>query len=166
MQTPPADIAADALQRTADDILRHIGGTLDATTMPRLKPDQVTLLAYNDLRNEVMEGGFIQLIHNGYGPFIFLNPFAKAMRLWGQQLGPDNGGDILRKFSHLVYDARLLFMHHAQTITADMDYDSFMALYEQFPDFDLLDDTFIDMEEDITASVMRYVESNPESFAL
>ena len=66
-----------------DHILEAIGGELNAQTMPLLAPDQITLLAYMRVREEVMDGGFVQLIHNGYGPFIFLNPFAKAMRLWG-----------------------------------------------------------------------------------
>ena len=75
-----------------DRIMEGIGGRLDDTTMPMLNGNQVTLLAYVMFREEVMDGGFVQLIHNGYGPFIFLNPFAKAMRLWGAH-----------DFSNLVY---------------------------------------------------------------
>ena len=61
--------------------LVSVGGILTGESMLKLNSDQITLIAYMILRNEVMEGGFIQLIHNGYGPFIFENPFAKAMRL-------------------------------------------------------------------------------------
>ena len=63
-------------------ILESIGGELNAEGMQKLQADQITLMAYMIFREEVMDGGFVQLIHNGYGPFIFLNPFAKAMRLW------------------------------------------------------------------------------------
>ena len=52
-----------------DHILEAIGGELNAQTMPLLAPDQITLLAYMRVREEVMDGGFVQLIHNGYGPF-------------------------------------------------------------------------------------------------
>ena len=45
-----------------------------------------------------MDGGFIQLIHNGYGPFIFDNPFAKAMRIMGAH-----------DFSKLVYKGKKLY---------------------------------------------------------
>ena len=38
------------------------------------------------LRDELMDGGFIQLIHNGYGPFFFRNPFDKAVRQWGEKV--------------------------------------------------------------------------------
>ena len=64
-------------------ILDSIGGSLTAENMAELSADQITLLAYIWLRDEVMDGGFVQLIHNGYGPFIFDNPFARAMKQWG-----------------------------------------------------------------------------------
>ena len=45
--------------------LQKIGGELTATTMPLLTGEQHTLLAYQILRDEIMEGGFCQLIQNG-----------------------------------------------------------------------------------------------------
>ena len=56
-----------------------IGGELTQDNISELNAQQITLLAYDILHQEVMDGGFVQLIHNGYGPFIFLNPFAKAI---------------------------------------------------------------------------------------
>ena len=88
------------LKAVHDAVLNGIGGEVNAETLPLLNGEQMTLLAYFILREEVMDGGFIQLIHNGYGPFIFLNPFAKAMRLWGAH-----------DFSKLVYKGRQLFEH-------------------------------------------------------
>ena len=66
-----------------DAINDAIGGELTAESMSQLNSDQITLLGYQILRDEVMDGGFVQLIHNGYGPFFFRNPFATAMREWG-----------------------------------------------------------------------------------
>ena len=60
-----------------------IGGELTAETMAELNSEQITLLGYNILHEEVMDGGFVQLIHNGYGGFIFINPTDKAFREWG-----------------------------------------------------------------------------------
>lgn len=54
-----------------------IGGELTAESMAKLNADQLTLLAWNILHEEVMDGGFVQLIYNGYGPFIFKNPWPK-----------------------------------------------------------------------------------------
>ncbi|MBQ0049821.1 MAG: DMP19 family protein [Bacteroidales bacterium] len=135
-------------------ILNAIGGELNAETMPLLNPDQITLLAYCIVREEVMDGGFVQLIHNGYGPFIFLNPFAKAMRLWGA-----------REFQNIIYDGRRLYEQHHETLEADCSDEEFMALFEQYPEFDDLDDAFIEMEEEVTEQVARYIDEHIEHFA-
>ena len=121
----------DRLQEIREHILARVGGALTA--------DEVTLLAYCTLREEVMDGGLVQLIYNGYGPFIFLNPFAKAMRLWG-----------LKDFSKLLYEGRKFFEAHGDEIQQEMSDEDFMALFEQYPEADDFDDTFIENEEDIT----------------
>lgn len=135
-------------------ILDSIGGELNAQSMQQLTPDQITLLAYVIFRDEVMDGGFIQLIHNGYGPFIFLNPFAKAMRLWGA-----------KDFCNLIYKGRKLFEKYADELTHECSDEEFMALFEKYPEFDELDDEFIEMEEEVTACVAHYIDEHLESFA-
>ena len=136
-----------------DRIMEGIGGRLDDTTMPMLNGNQVTLLAYVMFREEVMDGGFVQLIHNGYGPFIFLNPFAKAMRLWGAH-----------DFSNLVYKARRLYEKYEKPLTRECTDEEFMALFEQYPEFDDLDDAFVEMEEDVTDIICHYVDNHLEDF--
>ena len=152
--------------------LDTIGGELNAETMPSLTAEQVTLLAYHTFREEVMDGGFVQLIHNGYGPFIFLNPFAKAMRLWGQELSASETGDcppsepdVLHDFQKLIYRGRKLFERYGEELTRPCSDEEFMALFEQYPDFDDLDDTFIENEEDITAAIARYIDNHINLFA-
>ena len=39
-----------------------------------------------------------------------------------------------------------------------------MALFEQYPEFDDLDDAFVEQEENFTRLVARYVEEHPDSF--
>lgn len=136
-----------------DAILDAVGGEVSAETLPLLNGEQTTLLAYFILREEVMDGGFVQLIHNGYGPFIFLNPFAKAMRLWGAH-----------DFSKLVYRGRKLFEKYGDQLTAECNDEEFMALFEQYPEFDDLDDEFIEMEEEVTDIIAHYVDDHLEQF--
>lgn len=138
-----------------DRIIQAIGGELNEESMRLLNPDQITLLAYVILREEVMDGGFIQLIHNGYGPFIFLNPFAKAMNQWGA-----------RDFRNLIYEGRKLYERYAEELTADCSEEEFMALFEQYPEFDDLDDEFVESEEEITELVARYIDEHLEQFAI
>ena len=135
-------------------IKEAIGGELTAETMAELNSDQVTLLAWDVLHEEVMDGGFVQLIHNGYGPFIFKNPLAKALKLWG-----------LRELSKLIYSAHTLYIKYGEQIERDCTDDEFMALFEQYPEFDDLDDTFVEEEEKWTADIAHYIDENIEKFA-
>jgi hypothetical protein len=100
-----------------------------------------------------MNGGFIQLIYNGYGPFIFDNPFAKAMRLWG-----------LKDLSKLVYKAKDLYDEHKGALTQEYSDEEFKALFEQYPQFDDLDDSFIENEEEYTERIARYVDEHLNDF--
>lgn len=132
-----------------------IGGELSAENIGELNADQVTLLAWETLHNEVMDGGFVQLIHNGYGPFIFKNPFAKALnKMWG-----------MRELSKLIYDAHTLYTKYGKEIEADCSDEEFMALFEKYPEFDDLDDLFVEKEEEYTEQVARYIDNNIEKFA-
>ena len=135
-------------------IKEAIGGELTAETMAELNSDQVTLLAWDVLHEEVMDGGFVQLIHNGYGPFIFKNPLAKALKLWG-----------LRELSKLIYSAHTLYIKYGEQIERDCTDDEFMALFEQYPEFDDLDDTFVEEEEKWTADIAHYIDEHIEKFA-
>ena len=138
-----------------DAVKQAIGGQLTADNMPQLNSDQITLLAWDILHQEVMDGGFVQLIHNGYGPFIFKNPLAKALRLWG-----------LRDLSKLIYNAHTLYTKYGQVIEQDCTDDEFMALFEQYPEFDDMDDLFVEQEEQWTELIARYIDEHIENFAV
>lgn len=141
------------LQLITDAVKNDAGGELNAESMSQLSPDQITLWGYSILHDELMDGGFVQLIYNGYGPFFFDNPFAKAMRLWG-----------LHDFSKLLYKAKRLYDERKSDLTIERSDEDFMALFEQNPEFDELDDDFVENEEDITAAVAQYVDEHLEKF--
>ncbi len=130
-----------------------IGGELTAETMAELNADQITLLAYKILRDELMEGGFVQLIHNGYGPFIFKNPFAKALKEWG-----------LVELGKLVQKAHKQYGKYRSVIECEMTDEEFMALFEKCHEFDDLDDEFVVREEQFTTMVAYYVDDNLGNF--
>ncbi len=132
-----------------------IEGQLTTETMSELNSDQITLLAYSILRDEVMDGGFVQLIHNGYGPFIFKNPFAKAIKQWG-----------LRDLSKLIYNAHSLYVKYGAEIEKECSDEEFMALFEQYEEFDEMDDAFVENEEDWTNMVAVYIDDHIENFAV
>ena len=149
-----AEEGMDAFIQVFTDAIYDSIGELTTETLSLLNSDQVTLLAYQILRDEVMDGGFVQLIHNGYGPFFFQNPFARAVKLWG-----------LRDLSKLVYSVKDLYRKNHETIEKDCTDEEFMALFEQFPEFDNYDDEFVENEEQWTETVAQYVDDHLDRFA-
>ena len=148
-----------------DAIKQGVGGELSAETMPKLTADQITLLAYIMLRDELMDGGFIQLIHNGYGPFFFRNPFDKAVRQWGEEVQKltgikGNEDTNLIGLCRLLRRVRKCYDKYHNQIEKEMSDDDFMALYEQLDMFDDFDDEFVSNEESYTEDVARYVDEN------
>ena len=137
-----------------DAVNEAIGGCLTAETMSQLNADQISLLAWHALHEEVMDGGFVQLIHNGYGGFIFKNPFAKMMRIWG-----------IDSLAKLVNKARKLYDKYHEEIERDCTDDEFMALFERMPEFDDLDDEFVENEEQWTNQVACYIDDHIDQFA-
>lgn len=136
-----------------DAIMASVGGELTADTMAELNSDQITLLAYDILHNEVMDGGFVQLIYNGYGSFLFRNPFAKAIKGWG-----------IDELASLVKKAGKLYFKYKNEIERECTDDEFMAMFEQYPEFDDLDDLFVENEETWTGMVACYVDEHIERF--
>ncbi len=142
------------IQLFVDKMKAAVGGELNADALARLSGEQITLWAYVVLRDEVMDGGFIQLIHNGYADFFFRNPFAKVMRLWD-----------VKELAKLVNKAKTLYARHGEALVRPCTDEEFMALFEQYPDFDAVDDEFVEQEEEFTAAVARYVDGHIDSFA-
>lgn len=134
----------------------ELEGGLTAEKMAGMNADQITLVAYLIFRREMLDGGLVELIYNGYGPFIFLNPFAKALRKWG-----------LKDFGKFVYEGRGLYEAHRGEIEGkDLEEADFMALYEQHSEMDDLDDEFVETEPLVSAEIATFVVQNHERFAI
>ena len=146
----------DAFVQVFIDALRHaIGGEPTPETMAELNADQMTLLCWDTLHKEVCDGGCVQLIHNGYGPFIFKNPFAKALnKMWG-----------MRELGKKIYELHTLWLENREELERDCTDEEFMALFERFPQFDDYDDWFVENEEQLTNQVARYIDEHIEQFA-
>lgn len=141
------------LKVITDAYLEALGGELTPEGMTLLNGWQHSLLGYRFFQEEVMDGGFCQLIQNGYGPYIFDNPFAKAMRLMG-----------LHDFSKVVYKAKKVYDKEKDDLTRERTDDEFMAMYEQYPQFDDLEDWYIENEEEITSAIAYWVDEHLDNF--
>lgn len=136
-----------------DKYLETTGGVLTAETMPLLTGEQHSLLAYQIFRDEVMVGGFCQLIQNGYGAYIFDNPFAKVMRMWGAE-----------GFSKLVYKAKKIYDANRADLERERTEEEFMAMYETYEAFDELEEEFFEEEESVTAVIASFVDEHLDLF--
>lgn len=137
-----------------DSYLKAMGGKFTEESMSLLNGEQHSLLAYRIFRDELLEGGFCQLIQNGYGGYIFRNPFAKVMRIWG-----------LKELSKLIYDAKAVYDEHREDLEKERTDEEFMAMYEQYEIFDEMEEAFMDKEEYYTAKIAEYVDEHIELFA-
>lgn len=133
--------AVEYINQTTDNLLRKVGGQLTNDNMDLLSLDEHCLLAYRYLRDEVMQGGFIQLIQNGYGPYVLSGPFPMLLKKeWG-----------LKDFSKLIYNVAHEYKAHKEQLEADKSDEDFMAQYEQYEKLNDYGDDFLDdWEEEIT----------------
>ena len=84
----------------------------------------------------------------------FKNPFGKMMRQWG-----------IDELATLLNKGHRLYNRHHEAIERECSDEEFMALFEQFSDFDDLDDTFVEHEEQWTAAVAAYIDDHLDRFA-
>ncbi|MEA4852091.1 MAG: DMP19 family protein [Paludibacter sp.] len=142
------------LQVFIDAYLEAIDGKLSAENMSKLNGSQHSLLAWHFFSTEMREGGFVQLIQNGYGAYIFDNPFAKAMKQFGAvELGK------------LIYKAKDIYDPNKKELERETTEEEFNAMYVDFEVFDELEEMYFDMEEQQTALIAAYVDEHIEDFA-
>ncbi len=138
-----------------DAYLLHVDGEINEYNIDALNANQHTLLAYRYMLDEVMNGGFIQLIQNGYGPYVLEGPFAMMMKKrWG-----------MADFGKFMYDVRREYKKNREALEAELSEDDFMALYEQQEKMNEYGDEFLDTyQEAVTPGIATYVRENEDCF--
>ena len=161
IQIKDAELAAEAakgmdefLQVFTDNYLIALGGGLTAENMSLLNGNQHTLLAYHFFTKEMREGGFVQLIQNGYGGYIFTNPFAKAIKQFGAI-----------ELAKLIYKAKEIYDPNKERLEKETTDEEFNALYVEFEVFDELEEIYFDIEEKQTSIIAAYVDEHIADFA-
>jgi len=142
------------LQVFTDAYLEAIGGNLTAENMSLLNGSQHTLLAHRFFQDEMRDGGFVQLIQNGYGGYIFSNPFAKAIKQFGAV-----------ELSKLVYKAKEIYDPNKTELERETTEEEFNAMYVDFEVFDDLEELYFEMEERQTSLIAAYVDEHIADFA-
>ncbi|MDR0524579.1 MAG: DMP19 family protein [Spirochaetaceae bacterium] len=128
---------------------------IDNTLPQRFSPSQHTLLAFQYLSGQVSNGGFIQLIHNRYGPYIFDNPFSETIKAWGAA-----------EIAKITEEAKILYIIYKKKLEAEMPMEEFSKLYEEIQDFQPLEDRFDEIMDSETEKVTKYVTEHIREFAI
>nr|WP_262904927.1 DMP19 family protein [Hymenobacter pini] len=113
-----------------------------------------TLILYSELHGQVTNGGFVQLIHNRYGKFVFGSPLADDLERWGAS----RVADIIRE-AGAIYQSHKSFLERKRTL------DQFSALYSEFPHFEALESRFYEVMDEQTTVIRKYVEQHRSQFA-
>lgn len=152
------------VQWVTDAYLAAVGGALTAETMDRLTAEQHGLLCYRYVLDEVMEGGFIQLILNGYAPYVLEGPFPYVVKKEWAALVPD-GAQAMKDFSKLLYAVKAEYHRHEEELSQELSDEDFMALYEQLEELNEMGDNFLDEHQEVvTPLVVKMVVENVEKF--
>lgn len=122
--------------------------------LDQLTDDQHVLLVYDALYGQVTNGGFLQLIHNGYGQFVFGTPFIEDLQRWS-----------LNRTVQLLQQAETIYMEHREYLEQDRDLEAFSALYKAFTAFEPLDDAFYGIMDEETNLFRQYLEKHLDQFA-
>lgn len=75
------------------------------------------------------------------------------MRNWG-----------LRDLYKIISETHRLFGKYQAEIEKDCTQEEFDALYEQYPEFDDYDDSFVEHEEEFTTDIAHYVDDHLDDF--
>jgi hypothetical protein len=137
-----------------DAYLEAIGGKVTAENMDKLSWEQHTLLALHFFTTEMNEGGFVQLIQNGYGGYIFDNPLAKSLKQFGAE-----------SFPKIIYKAKEIYDANKEELERETTDEEFNAMYVDFEQFDDLEEQFFYCEEKEIALIASFVDDNIERFA-
>lgn len=146
--------AVDYINLYTDAYLAEVDNELSAENMHKLNGHQHALLAYRYFREEVNYGGFVQLIQNGYGGYIFDNPTAKALKIFGA-----NGT------AKIIYRAKEIYDANRKELERETTDDEFNAMYVDFEAFDEIEEQYFQMEKTQTEIIAKYVDDNRELFA-
>ncbi len=151
------------IEWVTDGYLAAIGGGLTAENMDMLSAEQHAVLCYRYVLDEVMEGGFIQLIMNGYAPYVLEGPFPMVVKKqWGSVEGQ---WKVMKDFSKLLYEVKKEYHKHQEELSQDMSDEDFMAMYEQLEELNELGDDFLDEhQEEVTPAVAKMIVENLDEY--
>ena len=126
--------------------------------MPKLNSSQQTFLTFYLMEESMHSGkncGFLQLIYDGYGEYVFEKPFAKIIKTWGAI-----------KISEIVERTRSLYKKYKDKVEKVKTEEELSYLCSEITDFEGLDDEYIRISDNDEKKIKEYIENNTNEFAI
>lgn len=125
----------------------------DFNFLDELSEGQQLLIAYDYVRMQVQQGGFIQLIQNGY---IGLLP---DMPEWLAMIGAND-------MAQVIDDALKVYVLNRELLDKQTTVEEFAKLYEELKEFEIIDDRFRKADDDTVEKIVAYIKEHITEFAI
>lgn len=125
----------------------------DFTFFEELTDGQQMLICYDYIQNHVLQGGFVQLIQNGYVKMLL------PMPKWLVAVGDEH-------MAQLIDDALKAYVANRDVLDKETTVQEFANLYEQMPVFHTLDKLFEELHPKTVNIMLKYATFHIEEFAL
>lgn len=125
----------------------------DFNFLDELSQGQQLLISYDYVRMQVQQGGFIQLIQNGY---IGLLP---DMPSWLNMIGATN-------MALVIDDALKVYVLNRELLDKQTTVEEFAKLYDELKEFEIIDDRFRLADAETVEQIVAYIKEHIEEFAI
>lgn len=123
----------------------------DFTFIESLSPGQELLIRYDYVRMQVLQGGFIQLIQNGYIDLLLAMP-----QMLTQVGAPE--------MAQLLDDVLKVFSLNYEGLSKETTVEEFAKLYEEYTEFQDLDAKFAQYNPSAEKAIVSYALRFPDEF--
>lgn len=123
----------------------------DFSFIETLSPGQELLLRYDYVRMQVMQGGFIQLLQNGYVGL--LPPLPEML----SQVGA-------AEMAQVIDDVLRVFALNSEALSKETTVEEFARLYDEFKEFEALDAGFERLNAATEIILVDYALRFPDEF--
>lgn len=125
----------------------------DFNFLDDLSEGQQLLISYDYVRMQVQQGGFIQLIQNGY---IGLLP---DMPAWLDMVGASN-------MAKVIDDALKVYVLNRELLDRQTTVEEFAKLYDELKEFEIIDERFRESDAETVEKIAAYIKAHIEDFAI
>ena len=120
--------------------------------MDELTEGQQLFLAYDYVRTQVLQGGFLQFVVNGY---IGLLP---DMPGWLERMKA-------KDMAIVIDDVLRVYVLNIELLGKEVTTQEFAKLYEEMKEFEILDERFNNLHEETMVALTTYAKEHLEEFA-